>query len=207
MSRTPSPHPKPRSHRRTLLFCIFCLVWGTALVTAAVPLYRLFCQHFGIPVPRIITGPTQGINMDAQTTPDADRVVTVRFTANASADLPITFGPMTYTQKVKLGEPVLTAYTAKNNAVNDIDGVAVHMLYAMGGDPDVDIDSYVNLQQCFCFAQEHYPAGQEIRLPLAFTLAPNLPKGVHTITFSYTLFRALPNDPRIKAKTATPNVP
>ena len=191
--------PPARSHTKILLFCLVCLVWGTALVTAAVPLYRLFCQHFGIPVPRIITGPApQALPNSQSPIPNPSRTVTVRFTANSASGLPITFGPATYTQKVKLGEPVLTAYLARNNVDKAYDGVAVHMLYAMGGDPDIDIASYVDLQQCFCFAQEHYPANQEVRLPLSFTISPNLPAGVHTITFSYTLFEALPNDPRIK---------
>lgn len=191
-------HPR-RNHPKTLIFCLVCLVWGTALVTAAVPLYRLFCQHFGIPVPRIITGSSaQAPANPAQQLANQNRTVTVRFTANSASGLPITFGPITYTQKVKLGQPVLTAYTAKNTVNKAYDGVAVHMLYAMGGDPDIDIASYVDLQQCFCFAQEHYPANQEVRLPLSFTISPNLPAGVHTITFAYTLFEALPNDPRIK---------
>lgn len=189
-----------RSKSRTLFFCILGLVWGISLTIAAVPLYRIFCQHFGIPVPQIISGPSRTVDLKPET-PEAahsNRVVTVRFTSNVQSGIAVNFHPMTYTQKVKVGEPVLTAYAAKNNGGKAIDGVAVHMLYAMGGDPDLDIASYVDLQQCFCFAQEHYPAGQEVNLPLAFTISPNLPKGVHTITFAYTLFEALPNDPRVK---------
>lgn len=188
---------------RTLVFCIICLLWGLGLVTVAVPMYRLFCQHFGIPVPQIISGPTNNVaSATPGRVPNPDRTVTVRFTANVASGLPITFGPLTYTQKVKLGEPVLTAYLAHNTVAQAFDGVAVHMLYAMGGDPDLDIASYVNLQQCFCFAQEHYPANEEIHLPLAFTISPNLPENVHTITFAYTLFKALPNDSRIKRASA-----
>ncbi len=37
-------------------------------------------------------------------------------------------------------------------------------------------------------------------LPLNFIITPDLPAGVHTITFAYTLFKALPNDPRIRKK-------
>lgn len=186
-----------RSHTRTLILCLLGLVWGVSLTIAAVPLYRVFCQHFGIPVPQIIAGPSKPVDL-TPTALSSNRTVTVRFTANVQSGIPVKFHPQTYTQKVKLGEPVLTAYAAKNNGSRPLDGVAVHMLYAMGGPSGVDISSYVDLQQCFCFAQEHYPAGQDINLPLSFTIAPNLPEGVHTITFAYTLFEALPDDPRIK---------
>ena len=191
--------PIRRSHTRTLLLCLLGLVWGIGLTIAAVPLYRIFCQHFGIPVPQIIAGPSRPVNMEPATpAAHAERFITVRFTANVQSGLAVNFHPVIYTRKVKLGEPVLTAFAAKNNGARALDGVAVHMLYAMGGESGLDIASYVDLQQCFCFAQEHYPVKEDINLPLSFTVSPNLPAGVHTITFAYTLFEALPDDPRIK---------
>lgn len=189
---------KPRkSNTRTLILCLIGLTWGIGITIAAVPLYRIFCQHFGIPVPQIIAASNASNENFSSTAPISNRTVTVRFTANTQAGLPVAFHPTTYTYKVKLGEPVLTAFAAKNNGSRAIDGVAVHMLYAMGGTGQ-DVSSYVDLQQCFCFAQEHYPVGKDVNLPLAFTLSPNLPAGIHTITFAYTLFEALPDDPRIK---------
>ncbi len=191
-----------RSHTRTLLFCLLGLTWGIAITVGAIPLYRIFCQHFGIPVPKIIASSSAPSENFEVTDPTSNRTVTVRFTANTQAGLPVSFHPTTYTYKVKLGEPVLTAFAAKNNGGRAIDGVAVHMLYAMGGSGSQDVSSYVDLQQCFCFAQEHYPVGQDVNLPLAFTLSPKLPKDIHTITFAYTLFEALPDDPRIKENHA-----
>lgn len=189
---------KPRSNTRTLLLCLLGLTWGIGLTIAAVPLYRIFCQHFGIPVPQIISGPTRPANVQTQPAEKSDRIVTVRFTANVQGGLPVAFHPTTYTYKVRLGEPMLTAYAAKNNGTRPIDGVAVHMLYAMGGSNASDVAAHIDLQQCFCFAQEHYPVGEDINLPLAFTILPSLPEGIHTITFAYTLFEALENDPRVK---------
>ena len=188
-----------KSNLRILILCLVGLTWGIGLTIAAVPLYRIFCQHFGIPVPQIIATSNADNANFASTIPASSRTVTVRFTANTQAGLPVAFHPTTYTYKVRLGEPVLTAFAAKNNGSRAIDGVAVHMLYAMGGAGSQDVSAYVDLQQCFCFAQEHYPVGQDINLPLAFTLSPNLPMGIHTITFAYTLFEALPDDPRIKS--------
>lgn len=195
------PHQRQRkSNTRLLLICLAAFCSSVALTVAAVPLYSLFCQHFGIPQPKVLTGPSAEAPMPANTT---GRTVTVRFTANTAVDMPVNFHPQTFSLKVKLGEPVLTAYAAQNLTGQAFDGVAVHMLYAMGGTAsDDDVTPYVDLQQCFCFAQEHYPPHADLQLPLAFTVRPDLPAGIHTITFAYTLFKALPDDPRIKITPA-----
>ncbi len=183
-----SPHPPRKPQLRTLLLCLVGLVWGIGLTIAAVPLYRILCQHFGIPVPQIIAGPSAPA---AAIKPGANlnRTVTIRFTANTQAGLPVTFHPRTYTMRVKVGQPVLTAYQAENISPQAFNGVAVHMLYAMGG-PGGDVSPYIDLRQCFCFEEEHYPAKEPLTLPLAFTVSPNLPEGIHTITFAYTLFES-----------------
>ncbi len=191
-----------KSHTKTLLLCFVGLVWGIGLTIAAVPLYRLFCQHFGIAVPSIVTGPgytpSPSTNLPYTSPP---REITIRYTANVAGGMPIKFHPISYSQKVTLGQPVLTAYAAKNHGSRAYDGVAVHMLFAMGGPGGIDVSKYVNLQQCFCFEQEHYPVGADLNLPLSYTISPDLPEGIHTISFAYTLFEALPDDPRIKLKS------
>lgn len=179
-----------KSHTKTLLLCLLGLVWGIGLTVAAVPLYRIFCQHFGIPVPQILSGPSQGAPVASPAGAAASRTVTIRFTANTQGGLPVEFHPRTYTMRVKTGQPVLTAYEAENKGDRAFDGVAVHMLYALGGPEGVDVTPYIDLRQCFCFAEEHYPARTAITLPLAFTVSPDLPAGVHSITFAYTLFES-----------------
>jgi cytochrome c oxidase assembly protein subunit 11 len=164
-----------------------------------VPLYRIFCQALSIPVPRVAVG-EHGTMTRFKV---SDRTVEVNFVADAARGVPIRFAPMDYSLRVRLGEPVLTAYTAFNTSPLAMDGVAVHMLYGMGGAEDGDVARYVDLRQCFCFESQHYPPGQEIRLPLSFVVTPDLPPGVHTITFAYTLFKALPDDPRIRPRPAT----
>jgi cytochrome c oxidase assembly protein subunit 11 len=165
---------------------------------AFVPLYRLFCQALSIPVPRVAVGEVGVAPKDVKPT---DRMIEVRFVGDVAKGVPMTFAPMTYSMRVHVGAPVLTAYKAFNTSPVGMDGVAVHMLYGMGGrGKDGDIADYIDLRQCFCFELQHYPAGEEKMLPLNFIITPDLPAGVHTITFAYTLFKALPNDPRIRKK-------
>jgi cytochrome c oxidase assembly protein subunit 11 len=188
---------KPRT--RTLILISLAFSASVALTVFAVPLYNLMCETLGITRPTIALGQVGTTLGEVKLTPQqAARRVTIRFTANTQAGLPIDFAPLTYSVQVGLGQPFLTAYAAKNNAPKALDGVAVHMLYAMGGPGGVNVADYIALEQCFCFAQQHYPAREDIRLPLSFTLSPDLPAGIHTITFAYTLFEALPDDPRVK---------
>ncbi|MFZ2620794.1 MAG: cytochrome c oxidase assembly protein [Alphaproteobacteria bacterium] len=166
-----------------LLFAIALAMLGVAY--AFVPLYRIFCQHFGIPVPKVLVG-QQGPAALFEGT--SDRTITIRFVANNAQGMPVTLAPEISRLTVRLGEPTLTAFTATNTAPRAVDGVAVHTLLAMGGLETVSIDEYVDLQQCFCFEQQRYPAKQDVHLPLSFTISPQLPVGIHTITFGYTLF-------------------
>jgi cytochrome c oxidase assembly protein Cox11 len=186
---------------RTLIWIGLAFGISVGITVMAVPLYNLMCDALGLTRPAIPVGPSKSVDTSrALTAPEAARRITVRFTANTAAGVPIEFFPLSYTIQVPLGQPVLTAYQANNLSAKALDGVAVHMLYAMGGEDGVKVADYVALQQCFCFAQQHYPGNKQVNLPLSFTLSPDLPVGVHTITFAYTLFEALPDDPRIKTK-------
>lgn len=184
---------------RTLIIIGLAFSASVALTVFAVPLYNLMCDALGIPRAQLVTGQEGAVAVGGNLTPaQAARRITIRFTANRAADVPVEFHPLSYTIQAPLGVPVMTAYAAKNESPEPMDGVAVHMMYAMGGPEGIDVADYVALEQCFCFAQQHYPAREDIRLPLSFTLSPDLPEGIHTITFAYTLFEALPDDPRIK---------
>lgn len=178
---------KPNNLR--LAFVLVAVGLGMLGVAYAfVPLYKVFCQVMGIPLPSVavsaelarpkdIAGPT-------------DRVITVRFMGQNNATMPVRLAPTTYTMKVRIGQPTLTAYKATNPTQQGLDGVAVHTLLALGGMDGVNIANHIDLQQCFCFEEQHYPGNQTVNLPLSFTIAPTLPPDVHTITFSYTLFPA-----------------
>lgn len=192
---------------RTALWCVLALVGMVAFTAAMVPLYYLFCDAFGIATPRLVAGPSAppSAPMVGAPAPSSTRTVTVRFIANQAASMPVQLAPTQFVTQVQLGQSLLTAYRATNTSPKAIDGVALHMVYAMGGPPRTDINDYIDLQQCFCFELQHYPGQQQVMLPLSFTVRPTLPEGIHTITMAYTLFEALPNDPRIKSHTKVAN--
>ncbi len=153
---------------------------------AFVPLYRVFCQAFGIPVPTVRVGEAGEFKDFGPAT--SDRMVNVRFTANNAQGMPVVLRPTDRRLNVQLGAPVFTAYTAKNPLNNPVDGVAVHTIIGTGTSGGLDVQAHIELQQCFCFEKQRYPIGKSVNLPLAFTVSPDLPAGIHTITFGYTLF-------------------
>ena len=150
-----------------------------------VPLYRWFCDALGIPVPSVMVGDAGAPKYIGEV---SDREVTIRFQANNAGGVPVTLAPSLRRATVNVGEPFLTAYTANNLADRAIDGIAVHTMLALGGPPRTDIQDYVVLEQCFCFEEQTYPANATVNLPLQFTLTNDLPEGIHTITFAYTLY-------------------
>jgi len=176
-----------------LLVVLFGVAVGMlGLSYAFVPLYKIFCQTFGIPLPSVMVG--EGPD-EIATSIQSDRVVTVRFMANQAQGVPVRLAPVLRSAKVRVGEPFLTAYTAKNLDDKQFKGTAVHTIFAMGGTDGADVTSHVALQQCFCFEEQVYPERDinegKVNLPLSFTLTGDLPPEVHTITFAYTLFETV----------------
>ena len=184
-------NPTKTRNLRLMITLIAVALGMLGVAYAFVPLYRLFCQTFGIPVPSVLVGEAgQPKNFASPPPGAAVRTITVRFMANQATGVPVLLAPQERRLEVPLGVPALTAYTAQNTAPTPMDGVAVHTLFAMGGPGGVNIEKYIDLQQCFCFEEQHYPGAATVNLPLSFTISPDLPEGIHTITFAYTLFDA-----------------
>jgi cytochrome c oxidase assembly protein subunit 11 len=47
---------------------------------------------------------------------------------------------------------------------------------------------YFHKTECFCFNQQPLDAGKEADMPLRFIVDRDLPKDIHVITLSYTIF-------------------
>ena len=48
--------------------------------------------------------------------------------------------------------------------------------------------AYFLKTECFCFNQQRLDGGEAVDMPLKFIVDRDVPKSVHTITLSYTLF-------------------
>lgn len=158
------------------LFVGVVLMFGFGF--ALVPLYNTFCNVLGI------NGKTGGaVAYDASTAQiDKDRWVTVEFVATKHLKSPWKFYPETKKVKIHPGEIQRVAFFAENDTDHSITIQAIPSVtpgYAA---------KYLKKTECFCFTQQTLTGHESMDMPLLFHLDPALPKKVHTMTLSYTIF-------------------
>lgn len=176
-----------KSNKKLLTILLFVGIGMFGVSYAFVPLYEAFCQLVGIPLAKVATNDGESLPMGEV----QEREITIRFIAHEAAGVPVTLAPVSRKVKVRLNEPLLTAYTAKNESGKGMNGMAIHTMIALSTEGEFgDVTEYVDLQQCFCFEEQYYPPHEEVNLPLSFFVTDNLPEGIHTINFSYTLFES-----------------
>lgn len=170
-----------RRNRRTAVMLAGVVAGMVAMAYAAVPLYQLFCQVTGY------GGTTQ--TAIAAPGPVGERLVTVRFNADASGGLPWLFRPLQREVVVRVGEETLAFYEARNEAEHAITGTATFNVTPHKAGP------YFDKIDCFCFERQALAPGERAEMPVSFFIDPailddpNL-SDVKTITLSYTFFEA-----------------
>ncbi len=161
-------------NRRLLLRLIIAAVVMFGFGFALVPFYKTICE---------VTGVNRLLSVDPprNTQIDRSRVVTLEFDANAHG-LPWRFHPMKNSLQVHPGELVRIDYEVENASDAPVTGQAIPSY-----GPDY-AGQYVKKLDCFCFTQQQLNAREKKLMPVVFVLDPELPKGVQTMTLSYTFF-------------------
>jgi cytochrome c oxidase assembly protein subunit 11 len=144
---------------------------------ALVPLYDVLCSTLGINGKT--GGPTTAIQKNHI---DKSRTVLVQFVANNAANLPWEFKPNTRSLEMHPGEMKRVSYFAENDSNRKMTIQAI---------PSVTpglAARYLKKTECFCFNQQTLKSHESMDMPLLFHLDPAIPKSIHTVTLSYTLF-------------------
>jgi len=169
----------PRKNLRVALLAAGVAVGMVGLSYASVPLYRLFCQVTGF----------GGTTQRAETAPEktVDKLVSVRFDANTSANLAWSFHPVEPVMKVKFGEQNMASYKATNTSDRILTGSAVFNV------TPPQAGAYFNKIQCFCFTEQTLKPGESVEMPLSFFVDPDMLEdadaaGITEITLSYTFY-------------------
>lgn len=104
-------------NRKTLVTLVALVAVMLSLAYASVPLYALFCKvtGFGGTPQQVVHTPVE----------PGDRVLTIRFNADTSPELPWDFYPNQKSIDVNTGTDFTIDYTAKNNASQPTTGVAM----------------------------------------------------------------------------------
>jgi cytochrome c oxidase assembly protein subunit 11 len=182
MSDTPR-HSSMSSSTKALLVKLGCVVVGMfGFGFALVPMYDAFCEWTGLNGKtggRVAYSTTQEIN--------AERLVTVQFTASNNASMNWTFEPMVHQVAVHPGELTEIRYKARNPTASRMVAQAVPSVSPLKA------ADYLRKTECFCFTQQVLEAGEEIEMPVLFYVDPALPADVSKLTLSYTLFDVTEN--------------
>lgn len=166
---------------------LFTVVAGmVGLSFASVPLYRMFCQLTGY------AGTPRTENVAASTVVSEQRV-TVQFDANVNSDLPWRFRPADRAVEVRLGEEMLTHYTAVNLSDQPVTGTATFNVAPDGA------ARFFSKIECFCFTEQTLAPGQEVSMPVLFyvdaAMADDIDaRDIRKITLSYTFYRTDADD-------------
>ena len=187
---------RPR-HATTVLLLLAVVTGMVGLSFASVPLYRLFCAAtgFGGTTQRAAAAP-QGV---------AKSVVTVRFNTETAPDLAWDFRPLVREVEVHPGEQREVFFRAVNRSSEGIAGQATfNVMPAKSG-------IYFDKLQCFCFNAQYLAPGASKDMGVVFFVDPDMLKDpdtsdIHTITLSYSMFKAANQQPdRQKSDKLGPN--
>lgn len=183
---------------RTVLVSVAALAAMTGLVAASVPLYSLFCKVTGAGgTPRVAAG-----GPVAKT----GGLIEIRFDGAVMKDMPWRFQPRQTSMRVHLGETSLAVFTAENLSPDEITGTAAFNVTPAKAGP------YVDKVQCFCFSEQRLRAGETAEMPVSFYIDPAIAtdpetSDVHTITLSYTFFKARPQPGGTPKSTKSTSLP
>lgn len=155
---------------------------------ANVPLFKLFCERFGI-----AGAGKAGVTGGAEPVPSSStgdmlaRSVQVKFMGISGAGLPVRFGPSTPQLAVRLGKPVRIQYTFTNMSDDSVFFRAVHSIVPQPAAREFQ------LMECFCFDDQALAPRESREMPVLFALSPRTPANVNEMILSYSLF---PRDPK-----------
>lgn len=163
--------------KQTLIITLV-LVGMFGFCYALIPLYNVFCKVTGL------NGKTTNVAQtidDAQTI-DMTRTVTVELTSTLNGNIPYEFHAADKKFKLHPGEYVKTSYWVKNltNAPMVVQAIP-SVTPGLGA-------KHINKVECFCFINQPLEPGEGKDMTLVFTVDPELPKDIRTLTLAYTLF-------------------
>jgi cytochrome c oxidase assembly protein subunit 11 len=165
---------KGRKHAIALL-ALAAGMFGFAF--SLVPLYDTFCEWTGL------NGRTSDrASRIEPAAPVSDREVTIQFLAQTGNGMPWEFRPTQSELRVRLDRITATEFYVRNRSNTAVTGQAVPSVA-----PGVAA-SYLNKLECFCYSSQRLEAGAEMKMPVRFYVSSDLPRQIHTLTLSYTLY-------------------
>ncbi len=171
-------------NRRLMLKLLVCACVMFAFGYSLAPIYKAICSWTGINVLALGEREASGsFNARAQpknTQIDYSRTITVEFDTNARG--PWKFKPELKNVHVHPGELATVMFELENVQDHSVRAQAIPSYAPM------QVQSYFNKLECFCFTEHTLAPGEKKRWPVVFYISPKVPSDVRTVTLSYTFF-------------------
>ena len=169
---------RQRRHTRLLaLLAVGMFGFGFALV----PLYGLLCEATGMQQGGL--GAAARPAAAVATVAASDRVIVVKFDGTVHPDLPWDFVPAQRSLEVSPGQTYQVNFVASNRSSRRVTGQAIPAVAPW------QATSFFNKLECFCFRQQTLDGGERVEMPLRFTVSPDLPGNINSLTLSYSFLR------------------
>ena len=173
-------------NRRLVLTLGGAVVGMFAFAFLLAPLYDAFCELTGLDSDRLTRATEPGGSVAHALEIDEDRVVKVEFVTTTANEAAWEFRSGDLSLEVTPGRAAETQFIARNLLGHDVMSVTLPSVLPL------EAVSHVSKQVCFCFEEQPFAAGEEREMPVRFTIGPELPTHVETVTLAYTLFTAQP---------------
>ena len=171
---------RQRRHLRLLaVLAVGMFGFGFALV----PLYGLFCEVTGVQRGGLAGAAVPTSTPRAVDGPVLDRTVVVKFDGTVHPDLPWDFAPEQRRLEVHPGATYEVRFTAKNRSNRRVTGQAIPAIAPW------QATGFFHKLECFCFRQQTLEGGENVEMPLRFTVSPDLPPEINSLTLSYSFLR------------------
>lgn len=158
--------------RKLVIIALLMFGFGYALI----PLYEKICEVTGI---NQLAKPDEIVNTQL----DTSRTIVMEFDANVRGDIAWQLTPRERKRTVHPGELVHVVFDLKNTTDISVQAQAIPSY----GPQRAGL--HVKKLDCFCFVQQEIRAGESRELPVVLVVEPSIPRDVHTITLSYTMFQ------------------
>jgi len=181
---------RKKRNRDQLYYIVGFSVFMLGGCWAAIPIYRMFCEDnsYGTGLGKFKRDEDK---IDVMT-PVKDRLIRIRFNADAGVQMHWKFKPLQEVIYVHPGETALAFFTATNPTENPIIGISTYNIVPY------EAAAYFNKIQCFCFEEQLLNPGEQVDLPVFFYLDPDfafdpLVGHLDEVILSYTFFQSKSN--------------
>lgn len=166
-------------HDRKLVFKLVAMTFVMFLFGfAMVPLYDVFCDLTGLGGKVDLVA----AQVDENVVVDRSRTVKIEFVASLGPIAAWEFHPEVTSMRVHPGELNKTSFYAHNLTTHATTAQAVPSIA-----PGTAVE-YLHKIECFCFTTQSFGPDEARDMPLVFTISPDLPDYIDTMTLSYTFY-------------------